>query len=297
MKTWLVVDVNYLARRSFYGARGKLSYKEVRTGVIYGIFRDLISLQDEFRTTNVVLCFDAGRGIRKEIYPGYKAKRHAKKDEEKDPAQERAEHEYQTQVYKLRTDYLSRIGYANVFFKEGFESDDIIASVVYNLPEGDEAVIVSEDRDLYQLLSGRCRMYAPNKHRTVTLQAVKAEWGIDAPLWWRVLTLAGCDTDEVPGVHGVAKKTAIKYLTGQLKKTSAKYLSIRNFIENDRAAFKRNIKLVKLPLKGTPVFELRADKMSEKGWDEVVTSMGMKSLRGAMPKPSAARARKNLFGK
>ena len=295
MKTWLILDVNYLCRRAFYSARGKLSYGDVKTGVIFGVMSDVLELQETFRTNDVIFCFDCGRGIRKDIYEGYKAKRHGGHGPDMRTDEERkVEEEYQQQVYLLRTLYLKMMGFNNVFFAKGFESDDIMVQVARSLPRTDEVILVTADHDLYQAIDGLIQMYDPKTRATTSANAFRREYdGLPPMAWWKVLCLAGCKTDEVPGIHGIGKTSAVKYLMGTLK---GKKLELIQSIVNSKAGkelLKRNRRLVKLPLEGTPEFTLREDTISEEGWRKVANLIGAKTLIEKMPRRQTKK--KTLF--
>ena len=136
---------------------GSLSYGGNATGVVYGFLKDIITLKKRFETNYIVFCWDYGKGIRKLISSDYKSNRH--KDKEDDDF----EISFKKQVTLLRTEYLKQIGFRNIFYQDGYESDDIIASVCRNLPDGDKGIIVSADHDLYQLLTANISMYNPQK--------------------------------------------------------------------------------------------------------------------------------------
>lgn len=273
-KSFLIVDVNFLANRAFHSTPN-LSYHAVRTGVIFGVLRDIENLRDTFMSNVIVLCFDCGITKRKEMFAGYKEKRHDKRKEwtEEEWA---AYKELQSQMYILRTMYLGQIGYRNVFFAKGFESDDIVASVIErNVSENDEAVIVSADKDFYQLLAPNVVMHNPNLKSTMTALGFRKEYGIEPRQWARVLAIAGCRTDEVPGIPGFGPKTAIKYILGTLK---SEKLVQRAASDRGRERIARNKALVKLPLPDTPAFQIKQDEITAEGWQKVMNHLGIKSI-------------------
>lgn len=278
MSTWLVIDAHYLCHRAFY-TMGELSFGEIKTGVIYGFLRTISDLKDSFGTDKVVFCFDSKGSKRKELFKPYKERRHTK---ELTPEEQKAVAEFRKQISKLRDQYLPAIGYRNVFHVDGLESDDLIASVVRNsIGENDDAVIISADRDLWQLLDERVIMHNPDKRQTVTAASFSKEHGIPPAWWGRVLSLAGCKTDEVPGIPGIGKKTALSYLKGALKPTSKKYADIKS--DAGRKVVKRNKRLVILPFDGTPEFSLQKDALSMEGWQAVCAELGLKSIRDRGP--------------
>ena len=197
----------------------------------------------------------------------------------------------------LRRKYLKTIGYRNIFCQKGYEGDDLIASVCLNLKQKDEAIIISADQDLYQLLRFNISFYNPTKGKILTLQGFKKKYGIIPDQWHLVKAIAGCSTDEVPGVKGVGELTAIKLLKDDLKKTLKVFETIKKFCWSKKTRvkkFMRNINLVLLPLEGTKVFKLKEDKISKQGWEKVYRKLGMMSL-GDITLEEVTKHRKDLL--
>lgn len=290
-KAWLILDCSYLCSRALH-TMGELSYKDVKTGVIYGFFKDVAHLMDVFASDTVVFCFDAKGSKRKEIFPDYKVKRH---NRELDENEKLMRFELHRQIEKLRTEYLRTVGYRNVFWEDGFEADDIIATTAAQVPWDQQAVIVSADRDFYQLLRHNVTMFNPDKVITHTVDSFKLKWGISPKHWAWKLALAGCKTDEVPGIDGIGDKRAIDYIKGELKPTSKAYAAITS--PQGKAVVARNKPLVKLPFAGTPVFEIRPDKVTDEGWRVVMEALGMNSLKDRAPLGGRqARRQRATFG-
>ncbi len=187
--------------------------------------------------------------------------------------------ELRTQINLLRTKHLPELGYRNVFAAEGYEADDVIASVCKHLPEGERAVIVSTDKDMYQLLSSQVTIWNPVRKCILTVAWLKQTYLCTPKQWIEVKAIAGCGTDEVEGIKGVGDKTAVKYLNGLL----APHLKTFQDIEANLDLIQRNRKLVKLPYPGTPIFEVREDELDPAKWTEFADSLGMKSLRHDPP--------------
>lgn len=272
MKPWILIDVSSLCYR-FFHVMGDLTYGTIKTGVIYGFIRHVIELQDWFRTKQIAFCFDAGCAKRVALFDGYKATRRAARAtalENRDSDDPRVHLELQIEYLRIR--YLPTIGYRNIFQEPGFEADDLIAKLSRQV---ESAIVVSGDHDLFQLISPTVRMWRPSRNRMLTLARFRDQYGIDPSEWWKIKSLTGCDTDEVPGVPGVGEKTAIKYLRGELSEKSKIYKRIKQ----SRALLNQNAKLVRLPFEGTPSLKLRQDEPSMKGWEKVCTHLGFKSLR------------------
>ena len=277
-RKWLILDCNFLCHRTKH-VTGGLSYENKPTNVIYGFLRTVIALQELFKTKHIVFCWDSKSSKRTKLFPDYKKKRSQKYKEwtEKELRQENA---FRLQMRKLRKVYLRQIGYRNIFCQKGYEADDLMASVAYNIPEDDEAVIITSDQDLLQCIRHNIAFYDPRKNKVMTLQKFKKKYGIIPEQWIVVKILAGCSTDEVPGIRGIGETRAIQYLQGELKETSKAFQKIE---AERKSIFIQNYPLVCLPFENTKVFKLKKDKLCQKGWQEVVEKLGMKSFRKEMP--------------
>lgn len=272
-RTWLVLDCSFLGHRSLHTA-GELSYEGVKTGTIFGFLNQVIDLQEMFGTGNVVFAFDSKTSKRKKIFPGYKQKRHTKDLTDEERA---ALDEFRVQMRRLRKKILPALGFGNVFQVKGLEADDIIASVVQSsLRPGDDAVIVSADQDLYQLVSDNVIQYNPNKRLRITPHNFENITGVKRPSQWKLVKeISGCRSDEVPGVPGVGEKTAVQYIRGELKQTSKKHLAI----VTGMAIRERNRKLTSLPFFPTPSFALSRDLLQREHWEPLCRELGFRSLR------------------
>ncbi len=276
MKEWLLLDCNYLCHRAKWAFRN-LSYDSSLTGVVYGFLQTIPYLQERFFTPNIVFCWDSRTSVRRNIFPNYKQHR---RHQSKTPTELKFEEQFRNQMKRLRREYLPRIGFRNVFVQKGRESDDLIGMFCHHVPSNvHRIIIVSSDQDLFQLLCQRVRMYDPQKQILITAESFTEEWGIHPSVWAEAKSIAGCPTDDVPGVEGVGIKTAIKYLTGKLDPKSRTYQSI----QKSASLVERNRQLIYLPFEGTKKRKLRSDHLSLEGWRSVIEELGMKSLRGRVP--------------
>lgn len=279
-RTWILLDTTYLCHRAYHST-GTLSYEGNPTGVIYGILRDIDILRKRFASERFVFCFDHGKGIREQRFPFYKEKRRADVSEEYEQKQEIL----QPQVEKLKFEVLGRIGYRNIFMQNGYEADDIIASIIKShiTSNEDHFIIVTGDTDMYQLIrdsdasvKSSVAVYHPRNDQWVTKKTVFDAYGIDPHVYWAgVKAVAGCSTDEVPGVAGVGEKTAAKYFAGKLNK-SPKFKEIKKFLQSKEGF--RNYQLVRLPFAGVKEFDLRDDERDERAYRKLLSEYGIKSL-------------------
>lgn len=287
-KKYLLLDCNYLCHRAKH-IFGGLKHNETPTGVIFGFLKMIPMFQERFDTQFVVFCWDSKTNKREEIFPAYKQKRKARR---KEWTKEEAEFEkaFRLQMQKLRIHYLKTIGYQNVFCQAGYESDDIIASICKDLSADDEAVIITSDKDMYQLIRSNISFFNPHKNEVLTLQKFKKRYEIRPKDWKVVKAIAGCTTDEVPGIKGVGEKTAIKFIKKEVKETSKVFQAMIS--KKGWRIIKRNKRLVYLPLKGIKHFPLREDNITRQGWREVCRKLGMKSIQDKGPTPSRKRKKK-----
>jgi DNA polymerase-1 len=240
------------------------------TGVLYGIFRYAQQLHAEYPHGRLIWCFDTPSTLRKEIFPAYKIKR-ATDLEDTEVVQARKN--LHDQLDLLRDSYLPAMGYKNIFWRDGYEADDVIASICKT--SKNKVVIVSSDNDLFQLLEQDWVKIHPPKGLQITEGSFTKKYGIPPKQWAEVKVIAGCSSDGVIGVSGVGEKTAIKYLRGELKRTSKLYIKIE---EHWHELIDMNRMLVRLPFPGIGKFDLQKDELTDLKHTRVYRALGMKSL-------------------
>ena len=82
------------------------------------------------------------------------------------------------------------------------EADDIIARIVKYLYPGKRKVIVSSDRDLYQLLSSETIQWSPGQKAFVTPKTVLEKFGVSVENFCTVRAFIGDSSDKIAGVRG-----------------------------------------------------------------------------------------------
>lgn len=193
----ILVDGNNLAHRCKHVYR--LSYQGQDTSIQYGVLRSLTAIWKKFNPYRIVVCFDQGfPAKRRELVPSYKISRH--KDESDDYLVTREQ-------ISMLYDFLPRFG---IFTSrlEGYEADDLIAQYCSYLQtfyqkESQRTLVVSGDKDLYQLVSERVDVSDPMKLQLVTTQNFEEITGVPSQSYLLYRSLVGDDSDEVPGVYGI----------------------------------------------------------------------------------------------
>lgn len=284
MKTWLVIDVSYLCHRAFHTS-SELSWQGRPTGVVFQFLKSITSLKDDFQTDRIAFCFEHPHLFRRDIYPAYKHKRHTR---ERTPEEKEAYDGLSLQMCELRKRYLPRIGFKNIFCCRGYESDDLMAQIAQDVPEDEEAILVTADQDLFQCLRSNVILYSPQKQQVFTFDWFRRTYGIRPWQWIKVKAIAGCHSDEVVGIKGIGEKTALRYVRGELSVTSVAYRAIRSPL--NRAVVLRNRGLVCLPGPGCPKLDLVDDSVDPAGWREVCATLGMRSIASRPPIATRKRA-------
>ena len=280
---FLILDCNFLCHRLKH-AMGGLSHEGGSTGIIYGFLKSIPMYQEMFDTPHIIFCWDSKTSKRQEIFSKYKLNRIIRQ-KEMNEEELNFEYTFRFQMKMLRLKYLPMIGFQNIFCQKGYEADDLIASLCLSISEKSNIVIITSDQDLYQCLATNIFIYDPNKRKRMTLQGLYKQYGVRPHEWKMMKAIAGCSTDNVPGVKGIGEKTALKYLIEGLSDTTKAFQRINS--EQGWKIYKRNLKLVSLPFQGvfqgTKKFQLKKDNLSANGWKQVIRKLGLKSIRDKVP--------------
>lgn len=272
-RDWLIVDAPNAVWRAFYG----VAHREPLPAVLMALHA-VNELADEFGVADVAWAFDRKPYKRKELFDGYKAGRERVKVDE---AEQAAIDDCRARIGKLASDYLPRLGYTNVLEKRGYEADDLMAAAVRGLAPGDRAVLVSADYDLYQLLGPTCAVYHPQTDAWVTAKTFRTKYGLDPSLWAEAKAIAGCSSDDVPGLRGVGIQTAVKFLLKQLPRTHKTCYDIHRFLKTPE--YERNLALTALPYPGLSPIELAPDPdRRPQSWRRLCEELDLGRLADAM---------------
>ncbi len=265
-RDWLVIDAPNAVWRCFYSVGAKEALPSVLCALL-----DVERLAEEFGTPHVAFAFDKKPYARRALYADYKVSRDVRKVDEEEAA---AIDACRLSIDRLRSDYLTKLGYHNVLARKGYEADDMMAQAAKDCPDGDRVILVTADQDLYQCLSATCAVYHPQTDRFVTAKSFRADKGIPAARWAEVKALAGCSSDDIPGVPGVGEKTAIKYLNKLVPRFHKVAWDLHEFASSD--AYKRNLTLTTLPYADCPWVALEPDPpRPRRTWRDLCDALGM----------------------
>ena len=206
MGTYLVVDGNSLTYRAFFALPTDMATASGQvTNAVFGFTSMMINVMKDHRPDGVLVTFDRPEPtFRHEAEPLYKAQREAAPD-------------ILRQQMGLVREVLDAIGITSVDLS-GWEADDLIATATDRLVEaGHQVIIVTGDRDSYQLVRDPDVKVLYNK-RGVSDYAFYDEAGIEErtgvtpALYPQYAALRGDNSDNLPGVPGVGEKTAAKLI-------------------------------------------------------------------------------------
>src|SRR6476660_3819677 len=199
-----LIDGNSLAYRAFFALPESISTSDGRpTNAIFGFASMLVKILTDYGQVPTVVVWDAGMSGRKDISPDYKAQRSTRPD-----------------LLKLQWPHLRPLveafGYRNISV-EGFEADDVIAALTEQAKErGVPVMVVTGDRDAYQLVDDGVRIMSTSRGVTDTKvydrDAVIERYGIPPELVPDFIGLKGDSSDNIPGVPGIGDKTAAQLL-------------------------------------------------------------------------------------
>ncbi|ARE38665.1 DNA polymerase I [Rhodovulum sp. P5] len=146
--------------------------------------------------THVAVVFDKGsHTFRNDLYDQYKANR------DEMPADLRPQ-------IPLTRDATRAFNIACIE-KEGFEADDIIATLSRQATEaGGRVTIISSDKDLMQLVGNGVEMLDAMKNKRIGVEEVEEKFGVGPDRVIDVQALAGDSVDNIPGAPGIGIKTA-----------------------------------------------------------------------------------------
>lgn len=201
----LLVDGHSLAYRAFFALPEDIATSDGRpTNALYGLASMMIKVVAETRPGRVVICWDApGKVFRHESFPEYKAGRR----ETPDLFREQSPH-FQP--------LMESFGFTNIDLP-GYEADDVIGTLARRAEKGGEdVVILTGDRDAFQLASGKIAVMATGRGVTdtklYTPAAVEERYGLGPALMTDFRGMVGDPSDNLPGVPGIGEKTATQLL-------------------------------------------------------------------------------------
>lgn len=231
--TIYLLDTSHFIFRAYHALAPLTTSKGLPTNAVHGVSTMLERLIRERKPTLLGCCFDTARAtFRRDLYPGYKANR-LEPDEE----------------LRVQFPLVRRLIAAleiPVLDREGFEADDVLATLAKRYEEQDyDVVLVTGDKDLMQCVTDRTSLFDPMKNLLVKRPQVIEKFGVGPEAVADVLSLMGDSSDNIPGIKGIGPKSATAL--------------IAHFGTMD-AMFERSSEIEDLPIRGAASVRKKIDE-------------------------------------
>ena len=200
-----LIDSHATIHRAYHAIRGLANPDGHPTGAVFGFTRVLLAMIRDHAPELLAVAADSrGKVFRHEIYEQYKANRPPMPDDLawQIPKVEAICEGYGIPVYRL----------------QGYEADDIIGTLARQAAgAGYQVVIVSDDKDVLQLVGDGIGVFAPSKNnkqgKFYDAAEVESDRGVPPGKIVDLMGLTGDSSDNVPGVPGIGPKTALKLMS------------------------------------------------------------------------------------
>lgn len=191
-----IIDGHALCYRSFYAIKELSTKAGQPTNAVYGFLVAVRKILREYDPAYVAVCFDSKeRTHRQEKFADYKIQRPSMPEEliVQIPLIKEALEAFNLQMFE----------------QSGFEADDIIATLTKEfLSQGVDVVVVTEDKDMYQLASEHVSFLSVRREGIQHQADVEAKLGFNPKRMTDFIGLAGDSSDNIPGVTGIGKVNA-----------------------------------------------------------------------------------------
>jgi DNA polymerase-1 len=200
----LVIDGDSIGHRAYHAMPPVPDDQGRPSGLLLGVANVIVSTYDLVHPRQVLLALDSReKSYRHELLPGYQGQRPpfpADLTEQLDVLPELAE----------------AFGFVAAKVSP-FEADDLLASgVETELARGGTAVVMTSDRDAYQLVSDRSTVLVPSKGgkapERVDEAGVRDRYGVSASQVPELIALRGDPSDAIPGAKGIGSVSAADLL-------------------------------------------------------------------------------------
>lgn len=200
-----LIDGNSLAYRAFYALPETIATSDgFPTNALYGFSTMLVKILNDYQPANVIVAWDAGKKVfRHEEYEQYKAGRKPMPDN-------------LSLQFQYFEELVGAFGFESLR-KEGYEADDILATIAREAREEKrKVVVVTADRDALQLVGAGIFVMSNSKGisevKIYDKEAVQARYGIPPRKVPDFIGLKGDTSDNIPGIPGIGDKTAAALL-------------------------------------------------------------------------------------
>ncbi len=260
-----LIDGSAYLYRAFFALPDLSTTTGVPTNAVYGFTTMLQKIIRERRPEYLAVAFDEkGPTLRHVEFKEYKAHRPPMPD-----------------ALSRQIPYIHRVVEAfaiPVVKLTGYEADDLIGTLAAQAAsQGLEVIIVTGDKDMFQLLSPAVRIYDPVKDKFLTEEDCLDRFGVEPARVVEVMGLMGDATDNIPGVKGIGEKTAKKLIaefgtieTLLTRLSEVKGDKLRGLLEAQADEARQSRKLATIVTDCPVTFDRERFRLGESRTDELI---------------------------
>jgi 5'-3' exonuclease len=250
--TLLLIDGHYYVYRSFHAIQTLNNSRGEPTNAIYGFVKTIRKMVKDLRPDLAAIFWDEGMPEKRvQLQPAYKQQREAMPEK-------------MIPQLEFTQAFVRPMGFTSIALPNT-EADDLMGCYVLAAARDQhDTVLATNDKDLFQLVSEKVKVYSTNKadlkspkdsHALLGVAEVRQKWGVPPAGIAEVLALTGDSVDNIPGIEGVGLKTAssliqqfgtIQNLLANLQDVSSEKL--RQRLEQARPQILQNREMVSLDL-------------------------------------------------
>jgi 5'-3' exonuclease len=250
--TLLLIDGHYYVYRSFHAIQTLNNSRGEPTNAIYGFVKTIRKMVKDLRPDLAAIFWDEGMPEKRvQLQPAYKQQREAMPEK-------------MIPQLEFIQAFVRPMGFTSIALPNT-EADDLMGCYVLAAARDQhDTVLATNDKDLFQLVSEKVKVYSTNKadlkspkdsHALLGVAEVTQKWGVPPAGIAEVLALTGDSVDNIPGIEGVGLKTAssliqqfgtIQNLLANLQDVSSEKL--RQRLEQARPQILQNREMVSLDL-------------------------------------------------
>jgi DNA polymerase-1 len=204
----IIVDgLNYFTRH--FVANPTMSRQGHQIGGFVGFLKGLKLLNDRLSSRRVIVIWEGGGSPRRRaIFPEYKSGR---RPQRLNRYYEDIPDTYENRDYQLKLTIESlRHAPVQQIYVSDCEADDVIGYMCRHMFRNNKIVVVSSDKDLYQLIDNNVTQWSPGQKKLITPEEVREKFGVWPTNMCLVRSFVGDSSDGIPGVDGAGFKTMSK---------------------------------------------------------------------------------------
>lgn len=193
-----------------YSAFPQMSSHGYQMGGCIGFLKTLQRLCREFQPSRVYVTWEGGGSQRRrKLYPEYKSNRRPEKlnrfyGDDIPDTEDNKRHQLMSLLGMLKCVPVCQV------YVSDCEGDDIVAYLCRGPLRNYDKIIVSADKDMYQLLDEQTKIYSLYRKKFITREDLFEEFRIKSHNFALAKCLCGDNSDNIPGVKGLGFKTVAK---------------------------------------------------------------------------------------